>query len=56
MQCYKDMAFCTFYESCDRARECHRPATEAVRNEAKQAKDPMVVFAERPQCWMPESD
>ena len=58
MFCYRDMTFCTYYKDCIKARQCHRPLTPQVEQEAeefwKQSKlhgSPVYsMFMSKPQC------
>lgn len=56
--CYKDMTFCTFYEDCANATDCHRPLTPEVREAAAKwwGDDdyPIARFMEKPRCWKAE--
>jgi len=55
MICYRDMTFCTHYEDCGKANDCHRPLTEEVKKAAAtwwKGGDgaPISTFVEMPDC------
>jgi hypothetical protein len=51
---YKDKTFCTFYETCLKQHDCHRPLTPAVKAAAANwwgSDDaPIAMFGEKPEC------
>jgi hypothetical protein len=52
MICYKDITFCTFYEDCKDAKECHRALTPEVIKQANEwmKNPPIATFMEKPEC------
>lgn len=56
MMSYMDMTFCTYYETCSKAKTCFRPLTPEVRKQADKwwgaGKDgaPIAIFSEKPSC------
>lgn len=55
MICYKDKAFCTYWEDCSGAGTCGRPLTDNVRKAANEwwGSDgaPISVYVTKPECW-----
>ena len=51
MLCYRDMAFCRFYEGCEQGDTCERAATPEVWEGAEAARLPLDVYADKPQCF-----
>ena len=51
MLCYKDRAFCTFWEDCNEGWECERAATNDVWNGAEAEGLPLDVYADKPRCF-----
>lgn len=53
---YKDMTFCPFHEDCKKAKECQRPLTEEVKDDAdiwwggNKGEAPICMFSEKPSC------
>lgn len=51
---FRDMTFCSYWESCAVASFCHRPLTEEVKREAAKwwgSNDaPIAMFVEKPEC------
>ena len=54
MICYKDKTFCTFYETCNKRKDCSRPLTPQVKAAAANwwgSNDaPIAVFTDKPEC------
>jgi hypothetical protein len=57
---YKDKTFCTFYETCEKQHDCHRPLTPAVKAAAANwwggEGAPVAVFADKPQCHIDKQE
>ena len=56
MICYRDMTFCTYYEDCENAKDCHRPLTPEVYEAAVRwwggVDAPISQFSDKPGCWV----
>jgi hypothetical protein len=52
--CFRDQTFCTFWENCAKAPECHRPLTPEVREKALKwwggEGYPISMFLNKPSC------
>ena len=57
---YKDKTFGTFYETCEKQHDCHRPLTPAVKAAAANwwggEGAPVAVFADKPQCHIDKQE
>lgn len=53
MMCYKDRAWCPFWEDCANAEGCDRKLTDLVVIEAAAAKQLISRYAEPPVCHEP---
>jgi hypothetical protein len=55
MLCYKDKAFCTYWEDCSGYTECGRALTPNIRTAADKwwgsEGAPISVFVTKPNCW-----
>ncbi len=57
MICYRDMTFCTFYETCADAEGCSRALTPEVIKAAEAWWDgdgglPIATFMSKPRCYV----
>lgn len=56
MLSYRDMTFCSYWENCGKAKDCHRPLTEAVKEGARkwwgdsEGGPPIAMFIDMPDC------
>ena len=51
MICYRDMTFCTHYQSCADGSTCERALTPGVLYKASKIGLPICQFAEDPECY-----
>lgn len=51
MHCYRDMTFCSFYLTCEKAANCNRKLTPEVESIALSRNDPICQFVEKPECY-----
>lgn len=60
MLCYRDMTFCTYWKDCAAAKDCGRPWTEKVQEEADkwwgEPGAPICVYTEKPDCHKPVNE
>lgn len=53
---YRDMTFCVHHEDCAKAKDCPRPLTEQVREDAARwwgtvpGEVPIAYFLNKPKC------
>ena len=51
MLCYKDMTFCSYYESCRNGVICDRTLTEEVVEAARKTGLNISAFMSKPFCF-----
>lgn len=51
MVCYKDKAFCSFYEKCISGQKCSKALTQEIKQGAINAKLPVAQFVQKPACF-----
>jgi len=51
MICYKDMAFCSYYEECKDGDSCERSLTEELIRDVNEFCPLLCRFTKKPSCF-----
>lgn len=53
MMCYRDMTFCTHYETCELGATCPRALTQQVKDDAElwMKNPPICIYTDNPWCY-----